>query len=388
MYFILLGWCFVSKVVLALPNHQGWFMIIWELFSYNLSPTHYFSGCENMKVASKDWETEYRLPASVQPQHYDLYLYPNLETDTFSGHVNITLEISQPRTYVNLHVKNLSVTHTKLFSVTDNDAEEVVPLLEAFEYEPNQFWVVRLDEKDPLRPGTYKLYLEFNGRLDNGILGFYKSVYTDEQGQAHKMATSKFQPTYARQAFPCFDEPSFKSNFTTTLVKPSDSNYVALSNMPMTRSKVDQPSEGLTEVTFQTTVPMVTYLAIFIVSDFEFIETVTQEHGIPLKVYGTRQQIPRLDYALRAGAAIADFYETYFGIRYPLPKLDMAAIPDYSSGATEHWGLITYRETNLVYDPTESSVFNKERVAMVIAHELAHQWFGNLITVHWWNDLW
>ena len=341
-----------------------------------------------MKVASNDWETEYRLPASVQPLHYDLYLHPNLETDTFSGHVNITLEISQARNYVNLHVKNLSVTHTKLFSVTHNDAEEVVPLSEAFEYEPNQFWVVKLDGKDSLRPGTYKLYLEFNGRLDNGILGFYKSVYTDEQGQAHKMATSKFQPTYARQAFPCFDEPSFKSNYTTTLVKPSDTNYVALSNMPMTKSKVDKPLEGLTEVTFQTTVPMVTYLAIFIVSDFEFIETVTQEHGIPLKVYGTRQQIPRLDYALRAGAAIADFYETYFGIRYPLPKLDMAAIPDYSSGATEHWGLITYRETNLVYDPTESSVFNKERVAMVIAHELAHQWFGNLITVHWWNDLW
>ena len=151
-------------------------------------------------------------------------------------------------------------------------------------------------------------------RLDNGILGFYKSVYTDEEGRSHKMATSKFQPTYARRAFPCFDEPSFKSNFTTTLVKPSGSNYVALSNMPVSSSIVDQPSPGLTEVSFETTVPMVTYLAIFIVSDFEFIETVTQEHNIPLKVYGTHQQIPRLDYALRAGSAIADFYETYFDI--------------------------------------------------------------------------
>ena len=243
---------------------------------------------------------------------------------------------------------------------------------DAFEYAPNQFWVVQ--PETTLNQGIYQLYLEFNGRLDTGILGFYKSVYADEQGQSHKMATSKFQPTYARQAFPCFDEPSFKSNFTTTLVKPKESRYVALSNMPVTSSKVDQPSEGLVEVTFQTTVPMVTYLAIFIVSDFEFIETVTQVHGIPLKVYGTRQQIPRLDYAMRAGAAIADYYETYFDIGYPLPKLDMAAIPDYSSGATEHWGLITYRETNLVYDPSDSSVFNKERVAMVIAHELAHQW--------------
>ena len=327
-----------------------------------------FIGCEERAI-STNWETEYRLPECVQPQHYDLYLYPDLENDTFSGRVRITLEISgQPRDYINLHIKNLTVSKTKLFSENNHE----VKLSDAFEYAPNQFWVVQ--PETTLNQGIYQLHLEFNGRLDTGILGFYKSVYTDEQGQSHKMATSKFQPTYARQAFPCFDEPSFKSNFTTTLVKPKESRYVALSNMPVTSSKVDQPSEGLVEVTFQTTVPMVTYLAIFIVSDFEFIETVTQVHGIPLKVYGTRQQIPRLDYAMRAGAAIADYYETYFDIGYPLPKLDMAAIPDYSSGATEHWGLITYRETNLVYDPSESSVFNKERVAMVIAHELAHQW--------------
>ena len=135
---------------------------------------------------------------------------------------------------------------------------------------------------------------------------------------------------------------------------------------------------------------MVTYLAIFVVCDFKFIDAVTEEHKIPFRVYGTKSQITRglLNYSKDIGTAIADYYETYFGIPYPLPKLDMAAIPDYSSGATEHWGLITYRETNLIYDRSESSAINKERVAMVIAHEMAHQWFGNLMTVKWWNDLW
>ena len=124
---------------------------------------------------------------------------------------------------------------------------------------------------------------------------------------------------------------------------------------------------------------MVTYLAIFVVCDFDFLETLTEVHKIPFRVYGTKKQKARLEYAMKIGAAISDYYETYFDIAYPLPKLDMAAIPDYSSGATEHWGLITYRETNLIYDVTSSSTTNKERVAMVIAHELAHQWFGNLV---------
>ena len=158
--------------------------------------------------------------------------------------------------------------------------------------------------------------------------------------------------------------------------------------MPEVRSKDDTPLPGYTEVTFLKSVPMVTYLAIFVVCDLTFIKTVTEIHKIPMRVYGTSGQVKRLDYAAKIGAAIADYYESYFDIKYPLPKLDMAAIPDYSSGATEHWGLITYCEANLIYDPLESSFSNKVRVATVIAHELAHQWFGNLMTVFWWNDLW
>lgn len=334
-------------------------------------------------MKTKNWETDYRIPQSTQPLNYDLYLFPDLVTGTFSGRVAITIQTLEPRAFFVTHIKYLTVTST----VLKTESGEVVPLADAFEYAPNEFWVV-IPGDQPLTTGIYTLSLEFNGRLDNGILGFYRSVYVDTEGKEHKIATSKFQPTYARRAFPCFDEPSFKSTFRTTLVKPNSGNYVALSNMPEASSLPDAPEEGFTEVTFQLSVPMVTYLAVFIVCDFEYIETVTAVHKIPFRVYGTAQQKNRLQYAMKIGAGIADFYETYFGIPYPLPKLDMAAIPDYSSGATEHWGLITYRETNLIYDPTESSSADKERVADVIAHELAHQWFGNLMTVNWWNDLW
>ena len=323
---------------------------------------------------TRTWESDYRLPQTTQPLNYDLYLFPNLDDDTFSGNVAISVETKEPRTHFLVHVKYLDVYGTELKS----ENGEVIPLEDAFEYAPNEFWVV-VPANGPVPVGLYTLSMKFRGRLDRDILGFYRSTYVDDEGKSHKIATSKFQPTYARRAFPCFDEPSFKSTFKTTLVKPSDNAYMALSNMPVESSEPDKPSKGFTEVKFEASVPMVTYLAIFVVCDFEFIETMTEVHKIPFRVYGTKKQKDRLDYAMKIGAAISDYYETYFGIGYPLPKLDMAAIPDYSSGATEHWGLITYRETNLIYDATTSSTANKERVALVIAHELAHQWFGNLV---------
>merc|ERR1711962_360541 len=346
-------------------------------------PVRNAPGIESSETMKKEWESDYRLPQTTLPLHYDLYLFPNLKDDTFSGHVAISLDTKEPRSHFVVHVKNLKVSDTQLKAYNG----DVIPLEAAFEYPKNEFWVV-VPANGPVPVGNYSLSMKFEGRLDTGILGFYRSTYLDDEGNAHKIATSKFQPTHARKAFPCFDEPSFKSTFKTTLVKPNDESYIALSNMPEESSKVDQPLPGFTEVTFELSVPMVTYLAIFVVCDFEYLETVTQVHKIPFRVYGTKKQKPRLDYSMKIGAAIADYYETYFGIKYPLPKLDVAAIPDYSSGATEHWGLITYRETNLIYDENASSTANKERVAMVIAHELAHMWFGNLMTVFWWNDLW
>nr|XP_054773505.1 glutamyl aminopeptidase-like [Lytechinus pictus] len=197
------------------------------------------------------------------------------------------------------------------------------------------------------------------------------------------IATSKFQPTDARRAFPCFDEPAFKANYTTSLVHPED--YIALSNMDV---KVTEDYENGLEVThFNPSVPMSTYLACFIVCQFEYKEMNTSSN-IPFRVYAPKDVIDQVDYSLMIGVNITDFYEEYFDLGYPLPKLDMIAIPDFVSGAMEHWGLITYRETNLLYDEQGSSEGNKERVAAVVAHELAHMWFGNIVTCDWWDDLW
>ena len=170
-------------------------------------------------------------------------------------------------------------------------------------------------------------------------------MYSNAKGEKVAIATSKFQPTYARKAFPCFDEPSFKSTFSVTLVRPTR-GYIALSNMPVENESESSPVPGLTAVKFQKSVPMVTYLACFIVCDFEYEEKLTSIHNTKFRVYATPEQSTRVKYALDIGANITDFFTDYYDIPYPLPKQDMIAIPDFVSGAMEHWGLITYRQYN------------------------------------------
>ena len=325
-------------------------------------------------VLTEAWEKDVRLPSHLLPLHYDLYLHPDLVSGLFMGRVTISIEATSPTSYFLVHTKYLDISDTRLL----NEDGDEVSYMRAFEYGRNEFWVVQLEAE--VVAGNYSLSMEFNGNLTRGITGFYKSVYTNRIGEKVSIATSKFQPTYARKAFPCFDEPSFKSTFTTVLVRPSQ-GYIALSNMPVAEEVEESPSNGLTTVTFQKSVPMVTYLACFIVCDFEYEEKLTSIHQTKFRVYATPQQKDRVRYALDIGANITDFFTDYYNISYPLPKQDMIAIPDFVSGAMEHWGLITYRETNLLYDDRESSSANKQRVATVVSHELAHQWFGNLVTL-------
>ena len=330
-------------------------------------------------VFIEPWEKDVRLPSHLLPLHYDLYLHPDLDTGLFMGRVAIAIEATSPTSYFLVHTKYLDISDTRL---ANEDGDEI-SYMRAFEYERNEFWVVQLEEE--VAAGNYSLSMEFNGNLTKGITGFYKSVYTNKLGEKVSIATSKFQPTYARKAFPCFDEPSFKSTFTTVLVRPSQ-GYIALSNMPVANEVGESPSTGLTTVTFQKSVPMVTYLACFIVCDFEYEEKLTTIHQTKFRVYATPAQKDRVRYALDIGANITDFFTDYYNISYPLPKQDMIAIPDFVSGAMEHWGLITYRETNLLYDDRESSSANRQRVATVVSHELAHQWFGNLVTLKVWTQ--
>ena len=296
--------------------------------------------------------------------------------------MSILVNAVEPRDHFLVHVKHLDLKVVKLLKPSGQE----IGTLAIIEHRNNEFLVIRPEQEVPV--GNYTIRIEYGGSLTNGIVGFYKSIYTNSKGKRIPIATSKFQPTYARRAFPCFDEPSFKSSFTVTLVRPSNDGYIALSNMPVEREIPNAPQNGLTEVKFQKSFPMVTYLACFIVCDFEYEERFTEIHKTPMRVYAPSHNRERVRYALEIGANITDFFENYFGVKYPLPKQDMIAIPDFVSGAMEHWGLITYRETALLYNESGSSTYNKQRVASVVSHELAHQWFGNLVTLSWWDDLW
>ncbi|CAB4062909.1 ENPEP [Lepeophtheirus salmonis] len=326
----------------------------------------------------QSWEKNIRLPRSVIPYHYDLYLHPDLSTGLFFGRVGIQIGSKESMNHFLLHLKYLDVKMVKMYTGHINFQPP---------FQDENTDLINQETVDIMEANNYTLYLEFNGSLTRGFVGFYKSTYQNGNGRMVPIATSKFQPTSAREAFPCFDEPSFKSTFTVSLIRPSD-NYIALSNMPVEESVKDYPSHGSTLVKFRKSVPMVTYLACFIVCDFEYKEKYTALHGTKFRVYAPPNQKHRIKYALDIGANVSDYYVDYFQISYPLPKQDMIAIPDFVSGAMEHWGLITYRETALLYDNLESSSKNQQRVAAVISHELAHQWFGNLVTLAWWDDLW
>ncbi|RZF41809.1 hypothetical protein LSTR_LSTR005271 [Laodelphax striatellus] len=338
---------------------------------------------------SKPWETQARLPPEVVPETYDILLNPDLKDGKFSGRIKINLKVLSERKIIVLHANELTVSSTKLVKLENasSDAGVDIPIAKTFNYPANQYFVII--SANLIQPGSYVLTLDFSGSLTGKIVGFYRSTYKDvTDGTRKSIATTKFEPTYARSAFPCFDEPSFKAEFIVSLVKPSDSKFIALSNMNVVKEEVDQPTRGSTLVHFAKSVPMSTYLACFIVCDFDKLESVKSEQGFPVSVYGRRGQVDNLKYALDLAVSTINYYIKYFGINYPLPKLDLIAIPDFVSGAMENWGLITFRETSVFFNPEVSSPLNKDRVAMTVTHELAHMWFGNLATMKWWDDLW
>ncbi|XP_050088228.1 glutamyl aminopeptidase isoform X2 [Anopheles aquasalis] len=333
-----------------------------------------------------DNSINYRLPQDNVPLHYDLVLQPNLALGTFTGRTTITIRTDQPTDRVVLHSHLLEIGKVEFKCLNDT----------SLNYRDHGFDEVRSFLEINLSGNLdvhfeSELTIEFSGRLDEQIVGFYSSSYRSDAGTEVKIATSKFEPTFARQAFPCFDEPHLKAEYTVHMVHPMGDGYEALSNMNVSEVAENTPSVGLATTTFERSVSMSTYLVVFIVSDFLYKERIVKPtHGdaFPLRVYATPLQQDNTQYALDTAAVIIEHYVDYFGIPYPLPKLDMAAIPDFVSGAMETWGLVTYRETSILYNKETSSTANKQRVAGVIGHELAHMWFGNLVTMKWWNELW
>ncbi|XP_066566761.1 endoplasmic reticulum aminopeptidase 1b [Amia ocellicauda] len=317
-----------------------------------------------------------RLPETITPLHYDLLIHPNLTSLDFTGTAKIQVEVLQQTSAIVLHSKNLQLAKAVLL---EGDQRSLLQILEYPPYEQ-----VALVSKRPLAAGRlYMVLVEFAANLSESFHGFYNSAYRSSDGEVRVLASTQFEPTYARAAFPCFDEPAFKANFSITIRR--EAKHITLSNMP--KVKTVELGGGLLEDHFDMSVKMSTYLVAFIVSDFLSVSKKSQ-NGVEISVYAIPEKIDQADFALDAAVRLLDFYEDYFDIPYPLPKHDLAALPDFQAGAMENWGLTTYRESALLFDPKKSSASNKLGITMVIAHELAHQWFGNLVTMQWWNDLW
>ncbi|OGI95077.1 hypothetical protein A2917_01375 [Candidatus Nomurabacteria bacterium RIFCSPLOWO2_01_FULL_42_17] len=304
------------------------------------------------------------------PIEYDIQLKPDLDNFTFWGMEVITLFILKPTKILTLHSKELEIETVRIADVYAK-----------ISYDEKKETATFLFPKNILA-GKNKLIIVFKGILNDKMRGFYRSRYTTG-GKEYHMATTQFEATDARRAFPCFDEPAQKAVFYVSLIVPL--GKTAISNtLPVS---VAEHEAGYQIVKFSPTPKMSTYLLAFIVGDFEYIESKTK-NNVQVRVFTTPGKKHQAEFALDCAVKTLEFYEKYFAIAYPLPVLDMIAIPDFTSGAMENWGAITYRESALLVDEEHSSLSNKQWVALVIAHEIAHQWFGNLVTMEWWTHLW
>lgn len=314
-----------------------------------------------------------RLEKHVMPMHYEITLRPDLGAHIFSGQETITLKLQKSVKEITLHSKDLNITSASLLDLKLG-AKRIV-----YDKKSETATFV-FGTKIP--KGEAKLHITFNGILADNMRGFYKSKYV-VNGEARFMATTQFEATDARRCIPCFDEPTHKAVFKVHLVIPN--GKTAISNtLP---EIIKEHEAGFKIVSFAPTPKMSTYLLAFIVGDFEWIEKKTKS-GVLVRVMTVPGKKHQAKFSLDVTVRCLEFYEKYFDIPYPLNTLDMVAIPDFSSLAMENWGAITFREIGLLLDVNQTSTGGKELIVEVIAHELAHQWFGNLVTMEWWTHLW
>jgi len=307
----------------------------------------------------------------VFPVNYDLEFEPDFKKFRFRGKERIEIKVSRPTNKIVLNAAELEIKECKVLW-----NEKTITATIKLDLKTEEL-TISLPQKIS---GNAHLLIDFVGSLNDKLVGFYRSKY-EYKGKNRYLATTQFEAADARRAFPCWDEPEAKASFDVLLVV--DSNLTAISNMPViAKKKIDKK----TQYRFARTPVMSTYLLYLGVGDFEILQS--KQGKTMVRVVTTRGKKEQGRLSLEFTKQFLSYFQNYFKIAYPLSKLDMIAIPDFASGAMENWGAITFRETVLLYDPKTSSTETKQHIAEVIAHELAHQWFGNLVTMKWWNDLW
>lgn len=322
-----------------------------------------------------------RLYQQFIPENYQLHLQPDSQSLTFTGSVIIKgKKVGRPSQRLTLHQKDLKITKAEVIK-HDRKGDTKVNIVRINNH--RSFDEVRLHAGAMVYPGNYTIKLEFEGQISRQMNGIYPSYFMKGSKQKTLIAT-QFESHHAREAFPCIDEPEAKATFQLSLT--TGNHDVVLSNTPV-HEVTKTADKNLKLTTFETTPRMSTYLLAFVSGDLEFTESKTKD-GVVVRAYATPDNVKYTDFALKTAVDALEFYNHYFGIPYPLAKCDLVALPDFASGAMENWGLMTFREQALLVDPLNTSLSLKQYVATVVAHELTHQWFGNLVTMRWWTDLW
>src|SRR6266566_2957835 len=322
-------------------------------------------------------ETDHRLPNTVRPEKYTIELRPDLTRFTFQGEESVAIRVLRPVKTIELNASQLEVTQAALRL----PGGRTVPAAKVEHRKDAQR--LRLTFETSIPKGSATLHLVFHGVLNDELAGFYRSKYTMADGREGYMAATQFESTDARRAFPCWDEPAAKAAFEVTLIVPD--GMAAVSNTPVLR---DEPlGDGTRLVHFAETPRMATYLLAFVIGPLEALKGSTRGKT-EIGVWALPDRVAHGRWALESASHILDYLNEYYGIPYPLEKLDHVALQDFAAGAMENWGAITYRERILIFDPATSSAQTSQNIVDVIAHETAHMWFGDLVTMAWWDDLW
>lgn len=320
-----------------------------------------------------------RLYSQFVPEHYELSLTPDKSTMHFSGQVVMNgRKVGRPSQRLTFHQKDLQIISATIEYMQKGEAKSI-PVARIQRHKT--YDEVRLHCDQLLYPGEYRVTLQFEGEITRPMNGLYP-CYFQLNDQEQILLATQFESHHAREVFPCIDEPEAKAVFTLSLQTPVGETVIA--NTPVAEQHEE---DGLLVSRFEPTPKMSTYLLAFVVGNLTYLEATTKE-GVVVRTYATPEKTPHTAEALAVAVQCLEFYNQYYDIPYPLSKCDLIALPDFAAGAMENWGAITFREQTLLVDPKNTSLPVRQYVAMVVAHELAHQWFGNLVTMRWWNDLW